>query len=118
MTTKRQAAISRALASLAPMMPLEDALSVKALVARRHMRALPADRAVWLAMVTHIRHTRTDYDNLLADGYDRDAARFFVIEDINDVLRQWQATRLLDQHDDIDEPPNAPARGASLKGMD
>lgn len=116
MTTKRQAAISRALAGLAPMMPLEDALSVKALVARRHMRVLPADRAVWLAMVTHIRHTRTDYDNLLADGYDRDAARFFVIEDINDVLRQWQATRLLDPNEEIEVPSNAPVRGASLKG--
>jgi len=32
--------------------PLEDALAIKALVARRHMRGLPADRAVWLAMVT------------------------------------------------------------------
>jgi len=100
MTTKRQAAVSRALSRLAPMMPLEDALAVKTLVARPHMRALPAERAVWLATVTHIRHVRTDYDALLSDGYDRDAARFFVIDDINAVLRRWQATRLVDADDD------------------
>lgn len=100
MTTRRQAAVSEALARLAPMIPLEDARAVKALVARPHMRGLPADRAVWLAAVTHIRHARTDYDSLLAEGYDRDAARFFVIEDINAVLRRWQARRLLSADDE------------------
>ena len=117
MTTKRQAAVSKALAELAPMMPLEDALAIKALVARRHMRGLPADRAVWLAMVTHIRHTRTEYDTLLADNYDRDAARFFVIDDINAVLRDWQATRLLDADEEVDQPPTQ-AGGPPLTGED
>ena len=100
MSTKRQAAVSRALARLAPMMPLEDALAVKLLVNRPHMRGLPAERAVWLASVTHVRHTYTDYDNLLADGYDRQAARFFVVDDINAVLRRWQATRFVDADED------------------
>lgn len=99
MTTRRQAAVSQALDRLAPMIPLEDALAVKALVARPHMRGLPANRAVWLAMVTHIRHARTDYDSLLTEGYDRDAARFFVLDAVNQVLRQWQATRFLDADD-------------------
>ena len=81
-------------------MPLEDALAVKALVNRPHMRGLPAERAVWLAAVSHIRHTRTDYDALMDEGYDRDAARFFVIEAVNDVLRQWQATRFIDADDE------------------
>lgn len=100
MTTRRQAAVSGALARLAPMIPLKDARAVKALVARPHMRGLPADRAVWLAAVTHIRHARTDYESLLAEGYDRDAARFFMIEDINTVLRRWQARRLLSADDE------------------
>lgn len=100
MTTKRQAAISQALERLVPMIPLEDALIIKSLVGRPHMRSLPAERAVWLAAVTHIRHARTDYDSLLEEGYDRDAARFFVIEEINAVLRDWQATRLLDADDE------------------
>jgi hypothetical protein len=102
MTTKRQAAVSQALERLAPLMPLEDALAIKALVARPHMRGLPAQRAVWLAAITHIRHTQTDYDALLDEGYDRDAARFFVLDEVNAVLRSWQATRLLDGTDDPD----------------
>lgn len=100
MATKRQTAISDALAQLAPMMPLEDALAVKALVNRPHMRTLAPDRAVWLAAVTHVRHAHTGYDALLADGYDRDSARFFIVDEINAVLRQWQATRLLEPDDD------------------
>ncbi|MBO6638284.1 MAG: DUF2293 domain-containing protein [Roseitalea sp.] len=101
MTTKRQAAVSQALAQLAPLMPLDDALAVKALVARPHMRGLPATRAVWLATITHIRHMHTGYDALLDEGYDRDAARFFVLDDINAVLRSWQATRFLDADEDV-----------------
>ena len=102
MSTKRQTAVAKALHALAPMMPLDDAEAVKALIARPHMRALDADRAVWLATVTHVRHLHTDYDLLLSEGYDREAARFFVIDAINDVLRRWQATRLLDEHETID----------------
>ena len=101
MTTKRQAAVSQALERLAPLMPLEDALAIKALVARPHMRGLPAQRAVWLAAITHIRHTHSDYDTLLDEGYDRDAARFFVLDDINAVLRSWQATRMLEADEDV-----------------
>ena len=103
MTTKRQTAVAKALERLAPMMPLTDALAVKALVGRPHMRELPANRAVWLAMITHIRHTQTDYDALMDEGYDREAARFFVLDDINAVLRQWQATRLLDADEDVSD---------------
>ncbi|TIR83698.1 MAG: DUF2293 domain-containing protein, partial [Mesorhizobium sp.] len=44
----------------------------------------------------------TDYDKLLAEGYDRDSARFFVIDETNEVLTRWRATRLLEE-DDEDE---------------
>lgn len=111
MATRRQAAVSGALAALAPMMPLEDAEAVKALVARPHMRALDARRAVWLAAVSHIRHAHTDYDALMDDGYDRDAARFFVLDDVNAVLERWQATRLLDADDDTLLEPEPRDRG-------
>jgi hypothetical protein len=49
-----------------------------------------------------VRHAHTDYDRLLAEGYDRAAARFFVADAINAVLTRWRATRLLDP-DDEDE---------------
>jgi hypothetical protein len=55
---------------------------------------------VWLAATSHIRHRHTDYDALLAEGYDRDAARFFVIDMANDTLTAWGATRLIDPKDD------------------
>ena len=56
--------------------------------------------AVWLATIAHIRHVHTDYEKLLAEGYDRDSARFFVIEQTNIVLTRWRATRLLDADDE------------------
>ncbi|RVA20914.1 DUF2293 domain-containing protein, partial [Mesorhizobium sp. M7A.F.Ca.CA.004.11.2.1] len=40
------------------------------------------------------------YDKLLSEGYDRDSARFFVIEQTNIVLTRWRATRLLDADDE------------------
>ena len=78
------------------MIPFDEAEQVKALAAQRHLRHLPVSIAVWLSLVAHVRHTQTDYDELLDDGYDRDAARHFVAADINAVLTRWQATRLVD----------------------
>ncbi|TIP94580.1 MAG: DUF2293 domain-containing protein, partial [Mesorhizobium sp.] len=49
-----------------------------------------------LATTAHIRHVHTDYEKLLAEGYDRDSARFFVMEQTNMVLTRWRATRLLE----------------------
>jgi hypothetical protein len=57
---------------------------------------MPPQIAVWLAAIAHIRHEHTDYEKLLEEGYDRDSARFFVVEQTNDVLTRWRATRLLD----------------------
>jgi hypothetical protein len=78
------------------MIPFNEAEEVKQLSGQRHLRALPVSVAVWLSLVAHIRHVHTDYDQLMDEGYDRDAARHFVMDDINDVLQRWQATRLLD----------------------
>ena len=64
------------------------------------MKTLPPSIAVWLATVAHVRHEHTDYEKLLAEGYDRDSARFFVIDAINEVLTRWRATRLLDPDDE------------------
>ena len=61
---------------------------------------LPASISVWLATIAHIRHVHTDYEKLLAEGYDRDSARFFVIEQTNIVLTRWRATRLLESDDE------------------
>lgn len=96
MATKRQAEIGKSLRRLAPMIPFNEAQEVKQLAAQRHLRTLPVPVAVWLSLVAHVRHVHTDYDQLMDEGYDRDAARHFVMDEINEVLQGWQATRLLD----------------------
>jgi hypothetical protein len=48
------------------------------------------EEAVRLAVIAHIRHRETRYDELLAKGYDRRAARAAVEEDVRRVLRNWE----------------------------
>ena len=108
MATERQKRIARALTALIPRAPFIDAEAIREAARARHMRSLPPERAVWLAAVAHIRHAHTDYDELMDDGYDKDAARFFVLDDTNAVLDGWGATRHLDP-DAIDEGPYAGA---------
>lgn len=45
------------------------------------------------AVVSFIRHERTDYDLLLRTGYDRDGAREEVNEQIRQQLATWQAPK-------------------------
>lgn len=94
--TARQRDVAKALTALLPLGPFSDMERIRADAAGPHLRALPPSIAVWLATVAHVRHQHTDYDRLLDDGYDRDAARFFVTDEINRVLTGWRATRLLD----------------------
>ncbi|WP_274628316.1 DUF2293 domain-containing protein [Arvimicrobium flavum] len=98
--TERRRAIDKALTLLIPMAPFIDAEQIRQDAGSKHMKTLPPSIAVWLATVAHVRHQHTEYDRLLEEGYDRDAARFFVLEQINDVLTTWRATRLLDADDE------------------
>ncbi|MGN6144836.1 MAG: DUF2293 domain-containing protein [Mesorhizobium sp.] len=98
--TGRRRALARALTLLLPMAPYADIEKIRADAGAVHMKALPPSVAAWLATVAHVRHAHTDYETLLEEGYDRDAARFFVIDRINAVLTSWRATRLLDPDDE------------------
>jgi hypothetical protein len=98
--TGRRRALAKALTALLPMAPYADMERIRADAGAVHMKALPPTVAVWLAAVAHVRHEHTDYEKLLAEGYDRDSARFFVIGQTNAVLTRWRATRLLDADDD------------------
>jgi hypothetical protein len=42
-----------------------------------------------------MRGTMIEDDDLLAQGYDRDSARFFVADELEDVLAAWGARRKL-----------------------
>ncbi len=99
-STERHRAVGRALTLLLPQVPFSDSEPIRELALQRKLRALPPSIAVWIATVTHVRHVHTEYDQLLAEGYDRDSARHFVLDPINEVLTSWRATRLLDPDDD------------------
>lgn len=98
--TGRQKAIAKALTLLLPMAPYAEIEAIRAAAGAVHLKTLPPSLAVWLAAVAHVRHAHTEYDRLLAEGYDRDSARFFVVDAINETLTRWRATRLLDPDDD------------------
>jgi hypothetical protein len=99
--TNRQRAIAKALTALLPLAPYSDTEKIRADASQPHLKALPPSLAIWLAAVAHVRHVHTEYDRLLDEGYDRDSARFFVVDQINEVLTRWRATRLLDPDDEI-----------------
>ena len=90
----RRAALETALRNLAPRIPRHELGAVvdHALDSPGLKRAAP-ETAVWLSLVAYVRHVLTDYDALLADGYDADSARFFVADEIDAVLSGWGVRR-------------------------
>jgi hypothetical protein len=60
--------------------------------------ALP-ETAAWLSLVAYVRHTFTDYDELLLEGYDQDSARFFVASEMSTILDSWGVRRRLTSED-------------------
>jgi hypothetical protein len=49
------------------------------------------ESAVRLAVIAHVRHAETGYDELLAKGYDRSDARGQVSGAVARVLAKWEA---------------------------
>lgn len=97
--TKRRREIAKQLRVLAPRMPLAEFLAVEEAAGAGHLRHLPPAIALWQALASRVRHAHTDYDALLDDGYDRDAARFFVADAMNDVLADWGCNRRIDANE-------------------
>lgn len=62
-------------------------------------KAGPA-RVAWLALVAFVRHSYTDYDALLSDGYDVASARHYCIGQINEVLEEWECERRLEEQEE------------------
>lgn len=99
-TTNRQRLIAKALTALVPLAPYADAERIRQMAAARDMRELPPSIAIWLSTITYVRHEHSSYDALLNEGYDRDSARFFVVDEINATLTKWRATRFLEPDSD------------------
>jgi len=51
------------------------------------------EEAVRLAVIAHIRHAHTNYDELLMSGLDRPSARDAVQDKMEEVLEEWQTPR-------------------------
>lgn len=96
MTTAREREMAKLLRRLCPQMPLADFGPVVEAAAEKKMKHLPPSVALWQALGARIRHEHTEYDELLAEGYDRDAARFYVLEEMNVVLARWGCHRRIE----------------------
>lgn len=82
---------------MAPRLPrFETEAVVDRALSSAGLRHAAPGTAAWLALVAYARHARTEYDALLADGYDRDSARHFVLEDLNDALAAWGVRRRIE----------------------
>jgi hypothetical protein len=49
------------------------------------------ESAVRLAVAAHVRHTETQYDDLLAEGWDRFDARGRVESQVEEILKKWES---------------------------
>lgn len=92
----RRDALAAALRRLAPNIPQHEfgAVIDHALDSAGLKSAAP-ETAAWLSLVAYARHTFTDYDELLSQGYDRDSARYFVADEMTQMLSHWGAQRQL-----------------------
>ncbi|MBC7907231.1 MAG: DUF2293 domain-containing protein [Rhodospirillaceae bacterium] len=93
----RRSQIAEALRVIAPKVPAfeRDAILDHAQDSTGLKTASP-QTAAWLSLVSYIRHNLTEYDDLLADGYDVDSARHFVVDTINEILADWGCRRQVD----------------------
>jgi hypothetical protein len=88
--------IEAALRRLAPRLPAHEfgAVVDHAMDSAGLGSAVP-ETAAWLSLVAYARHMFTDYDELLAQGYDQESARHFVAGAIDEVLEGWGVRRRL-----------------------
>lgn len=92
--------IRKRLRELVPHASMSDFLAIEQIATAGHLRHLPPSIAAWQAVTTVARHQYTDYDEMLDEGYDADTARHFVLDDINDVLKDWGCSRQISAEDD------------------
>ena len=96
----KRADIESALRRLAPRIPPHEfGAVVDHACDSRGLRTSAPETAVWLSLVAYVRHAFTEYDDLLAQGYDQDSARFFVADEMAALLAEWGATRRLATED-------------------
>jgi hypothetical protein len=92
--------IEHALRRLAPKLPKHEFEAVvDHAMDSAGLRSAQPETAAWLSLVSYVRHALTEYDELLRQGYDRESARFFVADQITEVLKAWGVQRPLSADD-------------------
>lgn len=92
----KRSEIEEALHRLAPKMsPHEFGAVIDHALDSPGLRVASPESAAWLSLVAYARHAFTDYDELLAQGYGRDSARFCVAGDMQALLDAWGVRRKL-----------------------
>jgi len=95
-----RSAISAALRQLAPRIPAHEfGAVVDHALDSPGLRGASPENAAWLSLTAYVRHALTEYDDLIAQGYDRDSARFFVAEAMRETLAAWGVRRPLGTED-------------------
>lgn len=108
MATRRRTAIADALTRTLPLVPFGDAEAIRMAAGARHLREIGPEQALWLAAVAHIRHQHTEYDLLRDEGYEKEEARFFVLDDVNAVLDRWGSRRRVRSDPETDAAQDVP----------
>jgi hypothetical protein len=77
----------------------EECLADSEARARRRKRAAErrAELDRQMAVIAHIRHAETDYDALLARGFDRLEARALVAGTMDYILTTWESSEQADK---------------------
>ncbi len=97
----RRSAIGLALRNLAPRIPRHEfGVVIDHALDSPGLRTAAPETAAWLSLVSYVRHVLTEYDDLLADGYDAETARHFVLADMDEALAEWGVRRRLSDEDD------------------
>jgi hypothetical protein len=92
--------IESALRRLAPRIPAHEfAATVDHALISKGLGRAAADTAAWLSLVAYVRHALTEYDELLAQGYDQESARHFVAAEIDGILESWGVRRRVGAQD-------------------
>jgi hypothetical protein len=92
--------IEDALRRLAPRIPPHEfGAIVDHALDSRGLRVAAPETAAWLALVSYVRHALTEYDALLAQGYDAESARHFVLGEMDEILKGWGVRRTLSDDD-------------------
>ena len=92
--------IEAALRRIAPKIPAHEFSAViDHALDSKGLRTAAPETAAWLSLVAYTRHVFTDYDELLTQGYDRDSARHFVMDDMAAKLTEWGVRRTLGEED-------------------